>query len=163
MSETVTINGREFPVVGEGRATRPLQGLPHPSPVKAGKGRRAIAKPLDGAPVASGTLMLSSHPPSVNALFFNKTKGRGKTLVYRNWLKEAGVELSRQSRWHVAGKVVVRIWVGTRRGDIDNRIKATLDLLVAHGRIEDDANVVKASAESAHYVRGTMIHIEAAP
>lgn len=161
MKETVTYNGRSFPIVSDGRATRPAEGLPHQAPVKATKAHRMIATALDGLPVAMGTLSLVAPPPSVNSLFFNARKGRGKTLVYRNWRAFADRELRDQPSWHVPGKVEIRICLPmTIQGDADNRIKATLDALVCAGRIEDDRNVVKVSAEFAS-VDTTVIRIQA--
>ncbi len=113
----------------------------------------------------SGTLYLSTTPPSVNAMYFNlkNGKGRGKTLAYRNWSASTNVELSSQPSWHVPGKVEVRIYLpANTRGDADNRIKATLDSLVRAGRIEDDRNVVKVTAEFS-YEQRTVIHIQAVP
>jgi Holliday junction resolvase RusA-like endonuclease len=101
-------------------------------------------------PSRSTALSLSVVPPSVNALFFNrpKGKGRGLTLAYRNWRAFADRELRDQPPWHVPGRVEVRIYLpAVTRGDADNRIKATLDALVCAGRIEDDRNVVKVGAE----------------
>jgi Holliday junction resolvase RusA-like endonuclease len=142
MGETITLpNGRSFNVVGGARAA--------PTAAKR-KAHRQIPKPLDGAPVSQGTLSLSVVPPSVNALFFNrpKGKGRGLTLAYRNWRAFADRELRDQPPWHVPGRVEVRIYLpAVTRGDADNRIKATLDALVCAGRIEDDRNVVKVGAE----------------
>ena len=150
MSDTVNIGGREFRVVSSTPAKR--------SPAK--QRMCAVCTPLDGPLVTTGVLLLSGAPPSVNSLFYNRAKGRGKTLDYRNWQAAAVQELSGQPRWHVAGKVEVRIYLpATARGDADNRIKATLDLLVRVGRIEDDRNVVKVSAEFSPG-DGTVIHIQ---
>lgn len=151
MTESIVINGRSFPVVGgAGKA---------PTAAKK-KAHRQIPKPLDGPPVSQGTLTLSVVPPSVNSLFFNKTKGRGKTLVYRNWCAFADKEIRDQPSWHIPGKVEVLIFLpATTRGDADNRIKATLDCLVNAGRIEDDRNVVRVTAAFTA-VLVTTIHIQ---
>lgn len=153
--ETVTINGREFRVVSSTPA-KPI------APEK--KAHRVIAQQLDGEAVSRGTLMLSSPPPSVNALFFNraKGKGRGRTLVYRNWRAAADRELRAQEPWHVPGKVRITVRVGGSRADIDNLCKGPLDALVAAGRIQDDRNVVEARAIHDATVRGTLIEIERA-
>lgn len=154
MGETITINGRAFPVVG---------GSPAAPTAAKRKAHRQIATPLDGAPVSQGGLALSMTPPSVNSLFHNRAKGRGKTLAYRNWRTLADRELRDQPSWHVPGKVEVRIYLpATTRGDADNRIKATLDALVCAGRIEDDKNVVKVSAEFAP-IENTVIMIQERP
>lgn len=152
MTETIIINGRQFTVVSS---------TPIKAPVKR-KAHRQSATPLDGEPKASGTLTLRDVPPSANSLFHNRSKGRGKTLSYRNWRAFADRELRDQPSWHVPGKVEIRIYLAaTTRGDADNRIKATLDALVCAGRIEDDRNVVKVSAEftELHQV-GAVIHIQ---
>lgn len=153
MTETIIINGRAFPVVSS-------------TPVKAAATvtkRKARKWPLLGAARESGTLSLSVVPPSVNALFYNRRsgKGRGKTLAYRNWSVATNAELCSQPPWHVPGKVEVRIYLpANTRGDADNRIKALLDSLVRAGRIEDDRNVVKVSAEFSQ-VEQTVVHIQA--
>ena len=150
MSETITYNGREFRVIG---------GPAVPPTAPRRKKHRQIPTPLDGAPVAAGTLALTMAPPSVNSLFHNRAKGRGKTLVYRTWRAAADAELRAQPSWHVPGKVAVKIIVGTNRGDVDNRIKATLDALVGAGRIEDDKHVAYVSAERDTSIAGASITI----
>lgn len=155
MRKSVTINGREFPVVSETAAKEVVPGKR--------RAHRIIPHLLDGEPVRSGTLTLRDVPPSANSLFHNRSRGRGKTLSYRNWRALADRELRDLPSWHVPGKVEIRIYLAsTTRGDADNRIKAALDALVCAGRIEDDKNVVKVSAEFAemHQV-GTVIHIHA--
>lgn len=152
--ETVPYNGRHFPVVSWGAPAKPATKK---------KAHRAIPSPLDGEACSGGVLTLATVPPSVNGMFFNRRggKGRGKTLAYRNWRAFADRELRDQPAWHVPGKVNVRIQIERTRGDCDNRIKAALDCLVSAGRIEDDKNVVKVSAEFAS-VTGTRIEIERA-
>lgn len=157
MTETVTINGRQFRVVSADPRAGPWRPL---EPVKR-KAHRQINRPLDGSPVASGTLTLTTVPPSVNGLFYNRGKGRGKTLAYRTWRSVADRELRDQPSWHVLGKVEIRIYLAANtRGDADNRIKATLDALVCAGRIEDDRNVVKVSAEFGQLEHGAVILIQ---
>lgn len=94
-------------------------------------------------------------PPSSNHLFANiPGKGRVKTSAYRGWIKEAGWALQSQRHEEVAGPVKVSIAVRrtSGRADIDNRIKALLDLLVRHRVIGDDRMVeelyIRWSAES---------------
>ena len=150
-------NGRRFKII---QHTEPTAGPWRPREVKI-RPHRVTQRPLDGPPVTAGTLVLSTTPPSVNSLFHNRAKGRGKTLAYRNWRAFADRDLRNQPSWHVPGKVEIRILIpATTRGDADNRIKATLDCLVTAGRIEDDRNVVKVSAE---FAAGevTVVHIVA--
>ena len=154
MRETVTIGGRSFPVVSSSRS----------SPVR--RSPRRMSPPPCGQPREQGTLKLSIVPPSVNALFFNRRRGRGKTLAYRTWRAGAHAELEAQPAWHVPGKIEVRIYLAAHtQGDADNRIKATLDALVTAGRIKDDRNVIKISAEYAHLDEGigALVLIQARP
>lgn len=84
-------------------------------------------------------------PPSVNEMFRNvRGRGRVKTAAYNDWLGHAGWLLQSQHPAPVKGRVVIVISVErvSRCADIDNRVKAILDLLVTHGVIEDDRNVV---------------------
>jgi Holliday junction resolvase RusA-like endonuclease len=83
-------------------------------------------------------------PPSANHLFRNvRGKGRVKTTRYLTWFRAAGNEVLAQRRHHVAGPVMVDITCKRQRAtsDIDNRIKACLDLLVEMGLIDDDRHV----------------------
>lgn len=82
-------------------------------------------------------------PPSVNNLFLNLGKGKGRTRSpeYRAWQAEAGwtVRGSRQSP--IAGPV--SIWLLAQengRRDLDGYFKAAIDLLVTHRMIEGDRN-----------------------
>ena len=83
-------------------------------------------------------------PPSTNSLW-RAVKGRNiKSKAYRAWEQMAGKVLMTQRLERLAGPVDVTIKLckpDKRRHDIDNRIKAPLDLLVAHGLIDDDRNV----------------------
>ena len=83
-----------------------------------------------------------SFPPSTNDMFLNN-KGRGKGRIksheYRLWIGLAGLELKRQKAVLHPGRNRIEIKLDDRRqGDCDNRIKPTLDLLVAAGVIEGD-------------------------
>lgn len=83
-------------------------------------------------------------PPSVNGLWFNKPgKGRVRSDRYRTWLNSAGWLVQAQRPGHMPGRVEIEICLPERNGaDLDNRVKATLDLLVAHRIIEGDNNKV---------------------
>lgn len=152
MTETIQINGRSFKVVSMG-----------PTPKARKAAHRMIKRPLDGEAVESGTLSLTLPPPSVNGLFFNSKKGRGKTLAYRNWRVAADRELRAQPAWHIPGKVAV-ILRSSGTSDLDNRSKPLLDALVGAGRIEDDSPryVVRLVSEHDPKVAGTEIEIRRA-
>jgi hypothetical protein len=157
MSETVTINGREFNLV----SSTPMGAKNAHMPKR--KAHRIIPRPLDGEPVSRGTLTLSLAPPSVNSLFANARKGRRKTLAYANWLAASSAELRRQDSWHVPGRV--RITIRSNAGsDIDNRNKAALDCLVSLGRIEGDSpkHVIECRSIHDSTITGTLIEIERA-
>lgn len=149
--DTITINGRTFPVVSW---SAPIAAVKR-------KAHRTIERPLDGQNVSRGTLTLSMPPPSVNSLFANAKKGRRKTLVYRNWRAFADRELRDQPSWHVAGKVKILIRVGGSQADCDNLCKAPIDALVGAGRIQDDRNVAEVRALHDATIKGTLIEIEA--
>ena len=82
-------------------------------------------------------------PPSTNNLFVNIPKrGRVPSARYKAWKTAAGLTLNVQRPPAVSGSVDVSILVPQKtRGDIDNRIKAILDLLVTHRVIEDDSKI----------------------
>ena len=88
------------------------------------------------------------YPPSTNGLFFNASKGRVKTIAYRNWLDAAGNQILAQGRKHIHGKVSLAIAVtrpDRRKRDISNLIKAVEDLLVEMAVIDDDSLVQRLS------------------
>lgn len=88
-------------------------------------------------------------PPSVNNLYVNHRgslggkKGRVKGAFYRAWLHDAGWEIRRQTMGFeppmFPGTVAVDIKAPlNRRRDLDNSLKALLDVLVKMGIIVDD-------------------------
>lgn len=83
-------------------------------------------------------------PPSLNAAYFNRkpgTKGKGRvpTRVYAAWLIEAGLIINIAKMPAVSGAYELKIAVcHTMRGDIDNRCKAIIDLLVKQKITDDD-------------------------
>ena len=87
-------------------------------------------------------------PPSTNTLFRNLPgKGRVKTAAYLDFIQMAIVSIRAQQVPLVSGHVVMNIGIertkkGADTADIDNRIKALLDVLVKARVIEDDSLVV---------------------
>jgi Holliday junction resolvase RusA-like endonuclease len=79
-------------------------------------------------------------PPSTNNLFINLPgKGRVRSGAYKAWERQASASLTFAS-WDMPTKpytVTIRLNMD-HRGDIDNRVKAVLDLLVRHGVLEGD-------------------------
>jgi Holliday junction resolvase RusA-like endonuclease len=85
-------------------------------------------------------------PPSTNELFvtFRQRGGieRAKTKTYKAWIEAAGWALNVQRPQPIKGHVSLDISVPlNRRRDLDNHLKALLDLLVGHSLIEDDRKV----------------------
>lgn len=85
-------------------------------------------------------------PPSTNALFvaFKQRGGieRAKTKEYKAWITAAGLMLNVQRPKPIKGRV--QLWIHVPRNnrrDLDNHLKALLDLLVGHSLIEDDRKV----------------------
>lgn len=83
--------------------------------------------------------------PSTNNLFINvPRRGRVPSSRYKTWRQAAGWDLQSQQPHAIAGPVDVEIAVPIKMlGDIDNRAKAPLDLLVTHKLIDDDARVMR--------------------
>ena len=84
------------------------------------------------------------YPPSLWALYRGWGKGRNKTERYKAWLRSAGNEIlatPQEQRQPVKGKFVLYVAAGRpdkRPRDLDNLLKATCDLLAAHGLIDND-------------------------
>lgn len=91
-------------------------------------------------------------PPSANNVFLNVAgRGRVRSKAYRAWAEEAGWMVKSRMNGMVTDPISVRIELcpkNRRAYDIDNRIKPSLDLLVACGVIPDDSN---------KYIRQVMV------
>lgn len=88
-------------------------------------------------------------PPSVNQMFRNvRGKGRVKTSHYEQWRGHALTSLRLQNLQPIAGRVLVLFGVERQSAiaDIDNRIKAMLDAIVAAKIIGDDNQVTAFAA-----------------
>lgn len=109
------------------------------------------------------TRVVFTTAPSVNVLYRNAKRGRVKSAKYRDWLQLAGSEILGQRRklTYIAGpySVVIKVSKETR-GDIDNRVKATLDLLVSMGITDDDKHCQKVSVERGTLERYSEVFIE---
>lgn len=88
-------------------------------------------------------------PPSVNAAFANRRRGKGrgriKTRAYRSWIDQADRHLLMQKRGlprePILGQLRLEINVpASMRGDISNRIKLVEDFLVSRDITADDKN-----------------------
>lgn len=88
-------------------------------------------------------------PPPVNNLYANvQGYGRVKSERYRTWRQAAGWEMKAGTipETPITGPVRVDVVIGDRRGDLDGRIKAPVDLLVYMGVIKDDSQVEEVRA-----------------
>lgn len=104
-------------------------------------------------------------PPSVNNLFATVGKRRVKSKEYKAWQSEAGLRLivARVGRKRkISGYVAIEIGLPINmRGDIDNRIKPIIDLLVKHAVIDDDRNVARVTVTRS--VSGDAAYVVARP
>lgn len=82
------------------------------------------------------------RPPSVNCLYANGTRRRIISKRYEEWLRHAGYVLNGQDRNTLHGPAIVSMVVNKGRADLSNLEKAPLDLLVKHGVMGDDSQVV---------------------
>ncbi len=124
---------------------------------------RMVYEPLDGPQVRFGALVLDMPPLSVNNLFANGKKGKGRfaTDLYKAWQTRALIQLRRQPPWHVPGTVRIRLQFTREqtKADLDNLAKPVLDVLVKAGRISDDRNVRELRLLFSDKVTGTQIDI----
>jgi len=109
-------------------------------------------------------------PPSVNSLFRDvsrrdgKRAGRIKTQRYLTWIRAATNEAAAQDQKPIRGHVKVRILLGKpdrRKRDLDNLLKAPLDLLTGLSLIEDDSAVQCIQVSWAE-VDGALVEVRAA-
>jgi crossover junction endodeoxyribonuclease RusA len=102
-------------------------------------------------------------PPSVNRLWRSNRGRVHRSDPYAAWLREAGWALLQQRPKRLTGWVRVSIAAGVpdrRRRDLDNLLKALLDLLVQHQVIETDADVAALDARWDDLVPGGRVCLE---
>jgi Holliday junction resolvase RusA-like endonuclease len=102
-------------------------------------------------------------PPSVNNLFANSSAGRFTTQQYRDWQTAAAWRLLADKPGRVPGPVKITLVYEEKNGrrDLDNLLKAVLDLLVKHNVIDGDHRTVlrEISAKWSANVQGVRITI----
>jgi Holliday junction resolvase RusA-like endonuclease len=86
-------------------------------------------------------------PPSVNNLFVNAAKGRGRypSQQYTRWKKEAALSLIGLPlpTKPIAAPVAIEISIATKcRNDLDNSAKALIDFLVQQGILLNDNRTI---------------------
>ncbi len=112
------------------------------------------------------TVLTLPMPPSTNGLFVNGKYRRTISQKYEAWRNEALVEVLRQKPPPIKGEVLVSMEFEDpktkRRTDLDNRLKAPIDLLVYFGIIEKDDNSIvrEVRAKWSAEVEGVRITIQ---
>lgn len=108
--------------------------------------------------------LLLPMPPSANRIW---RSGRGRVYrseEYTDWLETCGWEITGQRKGALLGPVLIDIEVSSKwRGDVDNRIKPTLDCLVKFGVIEGDSKKIVKSVRafwSERPIDGIRVKIE---
>lgn len=98
-------------------------------------------------------------PPSLNNVFATVKGRRIKTSAYKAWRAEAGYSILAQRPQKHDGDVIVNIQIGPRipNADIDNRIKAVLDVLTDTRVIRGDSRVVTVTAAWNNAVKGCEV------
>lgn len=92
------------------------------------------------------TVVRLPFPISVNAMYADGKNRRHKSQRYADWCQEAGYRLNRQNVIPVRGPVSLLYEVqdgkDNRRRDLVNLEKGCTDLLVEHGIIEADHDLI---------------------
>lgn len=110
--------------------------------------RQAPPQPAQAAPVPVAQSVILPLPPSVNHYYVNTGRGgRALSPGARSWKAAAELAIYRAHLVRYAGPVAVTLHVYRERaaGDLDNRVKLTLDSLNGHAW-GDDAQVVELHA-----------------
>lgn len=106
-------------------------------------------------------LTLPGLPPSTNNLFANiPGRGRVKTSAYTRWLNQCGLILRAQCKTRMAERCDITIALEDCHplADASNYLKATEDLLVKLGILEDDnAKYVRSISGVWADIEGTRI------
>jgi len=100
-----------------------------------------------------------SVPPSTNACYANFGKARVKTKKYKAWIRGELAALVAQRAKPMLQTATVSITLPlSTRGDCDNRVKPTLDLLVRAGILRDDRSDY-VNAVSVSFGAVDMMHV----
>ena len=106
-----------------------------------------------------------SYPPSANRLWTRTRRGMRRTDAYNRWLHVAGWEIVQQRPKKVRGRYKISITAvrpDKRTRDLGNLLKATEDLLVAQGVIEDDSKSEQINLRWVTTGEGITVHVEPA-
>ena len=115
-------------------------------------------------PAGSVTLSIPLPPP-LSACFKNaRRRGRVKSGIYTAWITESLHKIAMQKPGQVSGCVTLDMTFGRpdkRKRDLDNLLKATCDLMVSAGVIEDDSKVTELTARWSNEITGAVVIVEA--
>jgi Holliday junction resolvase RusA-like endonuclease len=106
-------------------------------------------------------------PPSVNNLFVNAAKGRGRypSSKYKTWKRLAGYAMNGAIAKPplIDAPVELAFQISSKsRNDLDNCAKALIDLLVAHGvLLNDNKAIVKRIVLEWADVQGAVVRVYA--
>jgi len=131
---------------------------------RAGRSGQGAGEVVSSSPISPATFTMPV-PPSVNQMFRNvRGKGRVKTEAYEQWRAAAKTSLRLQQVQPIEGRVVAVFGVerGSLAADIDNRIKAMLDAIVAAKIIRDDNQVTAFAAAWLPAANG-LAHVQLFP
>lgn len=108
----------------------------------------------------------SEHiPPSTNGLFLNiPGRGRVRSKAYKAWASLAEWDYRASRTLSGDFSVVITLDRGRiRKGsDIDNRIKAILDMLVTNRVVEDDSRCVSITIRYGEAPKGVRVEVASA-
>lgn len=91
------------------------------------------------------TMITLGLPPSINAMYRHKGNVVYKTAEAKAWIKESLPKFSRVRKFKPPYEIDLYFYYN-RDFDVDNRIKACLDLLQEAEVIDNDKNVLSISA-----------------
>ena len=123
------------------------------------------AKPAKPAPVPAAQSVILPLPPSVNHYYVNTGRGgRALSQEARDYKAAAELAVYRAHLVRYAGPVAVTLHVYRERkaGDLDNRVKLTLDALNGHAWV-DDAQVVEIHAYRHDDAANPRVEVEVRP
>jgi len=116
---------------------------------------------VEGAvtPAAPSTIMLPL-PPTANHMWVHTGRNHFRSAQYVAWLTECGWRLTASRFPRITGKFAVEIDLPRKmRGDIDNRTKCSLDLLVRQSIVTDDRHCDRLTISRADDVPAKMCRI----
>lgn len=103
------------------------------------------------------------YPPSANRLWRKSRHGMYRDKKYQQWLEDAAKAARDQRPGAVFGRYKLSIQAvrpDRRKRDLDNLLKATSDLLVSVGVIEDDSDCDMIVARWVTTGDGILVRVE---